>query len=130
MTTAEMLDERYGRTRTPRSQWMLGAAIGIGAVLTGLLAWSVVAPTFETVDVDTTSFEVVDEHTVELGFQFSGPVGRTVACALEAQDTEHGVVGWRVVEFPASDQAARAFREVIPTTAEATTGLVNACWVT
>ena len=64
-----------------------------------------------------------------LGFQITAPRGAAVACALEAQDEEHGVVGWRVVELPASDLHARAFREVIPTTAPATTGFVNSCWV-
>jgi hypothetical protein len=58
------------------------------------------------------------------------PIGRDVACALEAQDEEHGVVGWKIIEIAASEQHTRAFRESIPTVAEATTGLVNSCWVT
>ena len=69
----------------------------------------------DAVDADTTSFEVTDEHSVSLGFQITSPPGSAVACAIEAQDEEHGVVGWRVVELPASDLHARAFREVIPT---------------
>lgn len=129
-TTAEMLDERYGRTPSTRGRWIAGAAIGAAALAAGLLGWSILAASIDQVDADTTGFEVVDEHSVALSFQFSGPVGRAIACALEAQDDEHGIVGWRVVEYPASDLPARAFREVIPTTAVATTGLVNACWVT
>ena len=71
-----------------------------------------------------------DARTVVIDFQVTAPAGRDVACALEALDADHGVVGWRIVQLPASDQPARAFRESIPTVALATTGLVNACWVT
>jgi hypothetical protein len=130
MTTQDMLDERYGRGRSRGSRWLIAAGLLIVLAVVAWFGWTTVQNSMNSVDVDTTSFEVVDEHAVEVGFQITGPVGRTVACAIEAQDEEHGVVGWRVVEIPASDEHARAFREVIPTTAEATTGFVNTCWVT
>jgi hypothetical protein len=129
MTTQDMLDERYGRTSSPRKRWTIGIVIGVAAVLIALFAWMTVASTLDDVAIDTTGFTVDDARTVTLSFQITAPPGRTVACALEAQDEEHGIVGWRIVEFPASDLRARAFREAIPTTAEATTGLVNDCWV-
>ncbi|MBW9120987.1 DUF4307 domain-containing protein [Microbacterium trichothecenolyticum] len=129
MTTQEMLDERYGRRRSPLRGWIIGAGIVVAVGLLGLFGWFTVRGSLNAVDSDTTSFEVVDEHSVMLGFQISSPPGAAVACAIEAQDEEHGVVGWRVVELPASDLHARAFREPIPTTALATTGFVNSCWV-
>ncbi len=92
--------------------------------------WQTVATSAQSVSADTTSFVVVDEHTVEVNVQISAPAGAAVACALEAQDVEHGVVGWRVVEFAASDAHTQAFQERIPTVAAATTGFVNSCWVT
>jgi hypothetical protein len=100
------------------------------AAALGALAWTIVGATLDDVGLDNTGYEIVDERTVVVSFQITAPVGRTVACALEAQDVEHGVVGWRIVEIEASDQHARAFRESVPTTALATTGLVNSCWVT
>lgn len=130
MTTQDMLDERYGRRRSRGSRWIIGAVAAVGAVVVGWFVWTVVASTLDDVGVDNTGYEIVDERTVVISFQITAPVGRTVACALEAQDVEHGVVGWRVVELEASDQHARAFREPVPTTALATTGLVNSCWVT
>jgi len=130
MTTQDMLDERYGRTSSPRRRWTIGIIAAVGAILAGLFAWMTIASSLDDVDVDTTGFEVEDARTVMLSFQITAPTGRSVACALEAQDADHGVVGWKVVEYPASELRARAFRETIPTTAEATTGLVNACWVT
>jgi hypothetical protein len=130
MTTQDMLDERYGRTSSPRKRWSIGVVVGVAAILVGLFAWMTVASTLDDVDVDTTGFTVEDARTVTLAFQITAPAGRTVACALEAQDEEHGIVGWKIVQYPASDVRARAFREEIPTTAEATTGLVADCWVT
>jgi hypothetical protein len=130
MTTQDMLDERYGRTSSPRNRWTIGIIIAIAAVLVGLFAWMTIAGSLDDVDIDTTGFTVEDQRSVTLAFQISVPEGRTVACALEAQDEDHGVVGWKIVEYPASDLRARAFRESIPTTAEATTGLVSDCWVT
>lgn len=131
MTTIQhKLDERYGRTSRRTVRIGLGIAIGIAAVVVIAYSWMTFVATAEQVDADTTGFELVDERTVEVAFQITAPTGRTVACILEAQDTEHGIVGWKVVEYEASDLTARAFRETIPTTAEATTGLVNSCWVT
>lgn len=130
MTTQDMLDERYGRRRTPGRRWAIIVFAALAAVAVGLFAWMTIADSLDAVDADTTGFEIVDEHSVTLSFQLTAPVGRSVACAVEAQDEEHGVVGWRVVELPASDEHSRAVRETIPTTAEATTGFVNICWVT
>ncbi|GAA2970408.1 hypothetical protein JOD63_000872 [Microbacterium terrae] len=130
MTTQDMLDDRYGRRRSPGRTWAIIGGAVVGVALLGFVAWGVVADSVEAVDADTTGFAVVDQHSVTVNFQFTAPTGRSVACAIEAQDVEHGVVGWKVVEFAASEDHARAFRETIPTTAEATTGFVNACWVT
>lgn len=128
-TTQDILDERYGRTRSASRRWAILAGVSVAVIAVGLFAWMTVANSMNAVSAETTGFEVVDGHTVSLRFQVSAPAGRSIACALEAQDEEHGVVGWRIVEYPGSEMHVRAFHEQIPTTAEATTGLVNACWV-
>ncbi len=130
MTTQQMLNERYGRTRSPARRWIIGVAIAVAAAVVALFGWFTVSGSLDAVDVDTTGFEVVDEHSVTVSFQVTAPPGRSVACAVEAQDREHGVVGWRVVEIAAGESHAQSLRELIPTTAEATTGFVNSCWVT
>jgi hypothetical protein len=129
MTTQDLLDDRYGRGRSPVRRWFAGIGIALALTVVGYLGWTIVQGSLASVDADTTSFEVVDEHSVSLGFQITSPTGRDVACAIEAQDEDHGVVGWRVVEIPASAAHSQAFRETIPTTARATTGFVNSCWV-
>lgn len=130
MTTQAMLDERYGRTRSPRRRAVSWSIVGVVAVAaTGLLGWSVVANSISSVTATDTGYNVVDEGRVSVTFQITSPVGEPVACAIEAQDEEHGTVGWRVVEYPASPDHSRAFTEEIPTLALATTGFVNTCWV-
>jgi hypothetical protein len=129
--TQQMLDERYGRTHSKRRRiigWTIVAALALGLI--GWVGWGTISRSSVEVGVDATGYDVPDEHTVSVTFQITSPPGRPVACALEAQDEEHGIVGWRVVEFPAVDTHARAFTEEIRTVALATTGLVNSCWVT
>ncbi len=129
MTTQQFLDERYGRRtsrRRTRAGWIAVAVVAVAATVA--LGWSTVATSMSSVDVDATAYHVVDEHTVTVTFQVVAPRDGTVACALEAQDEEHGIVGWRVVELPLESGRIQVFTEQIPTTAEATTGLVNSCW--
>ncbi|MDF2992175.1 MAG: transcriptional regulator [Microbacterium sp.] len=130
MTTQQMLDERYGRSTSPRRRIVLWGIVAVVALtLIGLLGWTTVSNSMRSVTATDTGFTVVDASSVTISFQFTAPVGEPVACAIEAQDEEHGTVGWRVVEYPASQDHSRAFSEEIPTLALATTGFVNSCWV-
>jgi hypothetical protein len=129
MTTQDMLDERYGRTRTPAERWGIGIAAAVAVVLVVAFAWMTVSSTLDDVAAETTGFSV-EASAVTVSFQVTAPLGATVACALEAQDEEHGIVGWKIVEYAASELHTRAFRETIPLVGPATTGLVNSCWVT
>ncbi|WP_394278833.1 DUF4307 domain-containing protein [Microbacterium sp.] len=124
------LAERYGRAGSSvrrRLAWIVG--IGIAAVATVLLSWSTVTGAMSTVDAETNGYEVVDDHTVAVRAQISIAAGTAVACAFEAQDTEHGVVGWKIVEYAASEERSRMVVETVPTVSEATTGLVRSCWI-
>lgn len=127
MTTAQELDARYGRTRRRKLPWVIG--IGLAALIVGAYGWMTVAQSMDSVDADDLGYEVVDAYTVEVRFQVSGAQGKAIACAVEALDEEFGVVGWKIVEIPAGDSHTQVFTERIPTVAEATTGLVNSCWV-
>jgi len=130
MTTQALLDDRYGRTRSPRRRivgWTIVAVLALGAI--GYLGYTTFTNSAASVTATDTGFTVIDDKTVSSSFQITAPVGKPVACALEARDEDHGTVGWRVVQYPASDDAVRAFSETIPTLSLATTGFVNACWV-
>ena len=130
MTTPDRLDVRYGRVPSAGRRWSLAIVVLVIVAAVGGFAWLTISNALDDVGADSTGFTIDDAHGVTLSFQISAPSGSTVACALEAQDEDHGVVGWKVVEFEASETHARAFRETIPTVALATTGFVNTCWVT
>ncbi|WP_448257030.1 DUF4307 domain-containing protein [Microbacterium aurum] len=128
--TQQELDDRYGRARGSRGRRWAWIGVGVVAVAAvGYLGWTTVAQTTDAVDIDVTGFHLVDEHRVTVDFQVTLRQGEPVTCIIEAQDTEHGIVGWRVVEYPADPAHTRRFSETVPTTAEATTGLVPSCWI-
>lgn len=127
MTTAQELDERYGRTRRRRSPWIIGGAVAL--VIIGAFSWMTVSQSMASVDADDLGFTLVDEYSVDVSFQVTGVQGKDVVCAVEALDEEFGVVGWKIVEITAGDSHSQAVSVTIPTVAPATTGLVNTCWV-
>jgi len=127
VTTARDLDARYGRTGRRRLPWIIAGAVAL--LLVGAFSWMTVAQSMGSVDADDLGFELVDEHSVNVNFQVTGVQGKDVVCAVEALDEEFGVVGWKIVEIPAGDSHSQARSVTVPTVAEATTGLVNTCWV-
>lgn len=128
--TQTMLDERYGRTRSKRRR-MLGWGVVAVLAAAGItwLAWVTISNASRSADAASTGFSIVDERSVALTFQVTANPGTAITCVLEADDEQHGVVGWRVVTYPPSEAHTQAFTETIPTVALATTGFVNACWV-
>nr|WP_125131608.1 DUF4307 domain-containing protein [Microbacterium sp. 10M-3C3] len=130
MTTQQMLDERYGRSRSRRRRIVGWSVLGVLATAAvAALGWTTVQRSIESVNIDGLSYAVEDARTVSVTFQLTAPPGRDIACAIEAQDEEHGIVGWRIVRYPAAESHGQQFTEIVPTVAEATTGLVNSCWL-
>jgi hypothetical protein len=127
VTTAQELDERYGRTARRRTPWIIGIVVAVLAVVA--FGWMTVTSQMGSVDADDLGFDLVDEHTVDVRFQITGVQGKDVVCIVEALDEEFGVVGWKVVEIPAGDSHSQALSATVPTVSAATTGLVNTCWV-
>ncbi|GAB3267968.1 DUF4307 domain-containing protein [Microbacterium sp. MEC084] len=131
MTTQAELDDRYGRTADPARRRMLwGTVIAVAAAGIGWLGWTAVSTSLDAVSVDGLGYEVLDEHSVRVSFQLTAPPGRDVACAVQALDQEFGVVGWKIVRYEGDGGHAMSRTETVPTVAEATTGLVETCWVT
>ena len=55
--------------------------------------------------------------------------GRAVDCAVEAQNSGFGVVGWKIVHLPASDQRSVTYTTSLATSERAVTGLIYRCWL-
>lgn len=127
---ADLLADRYGRRSANRRTrwWVIGVGV-VAAVVLGVTAWSTLSTSLRTADAVDLGFETPSAHEATLRFQVTARPDVPLACALEAQDTSHGVVGWRVVEYGPDPAHTRRFTETIPTVAQATTAFVNACWI-
>lgn len=127
------LDTRYGRTPTrSRRQRLIAIAAGVGTALV-VLAWVVWAGLFSpaaTLDSRDVGYDVAADDRLVLRFEVSVAAGSTVRCALEAQNEQHAIVGWKVIELPASDTYTRVFEEDIVTSEPAVVGLISECRLT
>ena len=127
------LDARYGRTpQRARRRRLIAIAAGIGTALV-LGAWVVWAGLFApdaTLESRDLGFELSSDDLVVVRFEVSVAPGATVRCAVEAQNEQHAVVGWKIVELPASDTYTRTFEEHVVTSEPAVVGLISECRLT
>lgn len=126
------LASRYGRTRRTRrgNRWLFGAvAAAFLAVFIAWVVWAGLDGARDGVDAQDTAHLVVDDRTVQVSFDLTAPAGSEVACAVQALNEQSAVVGWLVVEYPASTDRFRSFTETVRTTELATTGLISSCWL-
>ncbi len=126
------LDARYGRTRGSkrRNVWIaVAAAILVAAVF---IAWAVWGGLFsstaryESNDAGTT---IVSSREVAVSWEFSIAPGTPARCAVEALNANFAVVGWKIVDLPASNQYTRTLTQAVLTTEPAISGLIYRCWL-
>lgn len=127
------LDARYGRTtgsrrRTRVLAWSAGVAVVL--VFIAWLAWggalTGASASFEARDI---GFDAVSDREVVVTWQFTVEPGTDAQCALQALNSTHAIIGWEVVDVPASDSRTRRFTESVLTTERAVTGLIYRCWL-
>jgi len=132
-TTQQLLDERYGRTpdaerRTRRL--MIIAGIVFAAVFTAWVVWGGLSGTNAELEVRELGYSNVTDTSIEVRWEVSVEPGTTVSCAVQALNESFGIVGWRIVELPASADRTRVFVETIRTAEPPVTGLPYRCWLT
>lgn len=131
--TTDQLAARYGRSPERRRRSLL-LYVAFGAVvLLVVVAWVVWAGLDEangSIDAEDAGNSVIDARTVEVSYQISMPAGATAKCALQAQDVDHTVIGWKVVEVPRSTGVTRTFHTRVTTTQKPSAGLIYSCWLT
>jgi hypothetical protein len=127
-----LLENRYGKSPRQRSQNTRLAALGGAGFAVVLIAWlwwaGLAQPTaqFETRDL---GWERVDEQSVSVKWEVSVAPGTEMSCAVQALNAQYGIVGWVIVDLPASEQRTRVFNQVVRTSETAVTGLLYRCWV-
>lgn len=132
-STTAALDERYGRTPgRRRRRTIVAVATGAAVVITSI-AWVIWVGLFEpgaSLETRDLGFTLGEQGTVDIRFEVSADPGAEVSCALQALDQQFGIVGWKVVDLPPSDDRTRVFTEVVQTAADPVTGLIYRCWLT
>jgi hypothetical protein len=130
----DALAARYGRTRTHRTRdrlLLIGGAIAFAIVLIAWVVWAGLDGQRPSVEATDTGHRLLNEQrAVEVTWTLSVPPGNETACIVQAFDDNFTVVGWRVVEIPASDTHLRSFTETVRVAREANTGLISRCWLT
>jgi uncharacterized protein DUF4307 len=130
----DALAERYGRTRAHRTRdrvLLIIAAVAFAVVLVAWVVWAGLDGQKPAVQATDTSHQLMnDERAVEVSWTLSVPPGNETACAVQALDEDFTIVGWKIVEIPASDRHLRSFTETVRVAREANTGLISSCWLT
>jgi hypothetical protein len=131
-STRTDLDSRYGRTRSARHRkpWIIAGAAALALVAGGGMAWGSLGAVNSSVDSDDVGARVIDQYTTSVSFSVSVKPGTRASCALQAQNEQHAIVGWKIVQLSPSEQFTRTFTEAVRTTERATTGLIYRCWLT
>ncbi|MBG6239295.1 hypothetical protein IWX78_002274 [Mycetocola sp. CAN_C7] len=127
-----VLDDRYGRsaerrTRERRIGWTVGGAFAL--VFLAWVVWAGLDAAGSGIDVRDTAHVVVDERSVDVTFELSVDAGAATNCAVQALNDTFAVVGWKVIEVPASEMRTRTFTETVTTVEQASTGLIYRCWL-
>ncbi|GAA4052344.1 DUF4307 domain-containing protein [Agromyces indicus] len=126
------LADRYGRTpeRRRRERWLLGgAALAFAVVLVAWVVWAGLDGSRPQVEATDLGHRLIDDHAVEVTWRLSVPAGNETACIVQAFNEDFTIVGWKVVEIPASERPLRTFTETVRTALEPNTGLVSTCWL-
>lgn len=134
MTAHELdLDDRYGRTpggRT-RTRWIaVGTAFAFVAVFSAWVIWGGLLATPAQIETNDTGHSIIDASSVQVTWELSVDPGSTTSCAVQALNDSFGIVGWKVIDIPASDDRTRSFTADVRTMELAVSGLIYRCWLT
>ncbi|WIE53916.1 DUF4307 domain-containing protein [Curtobacterium sp. MCBD17_003] len=131
-STAAALDDRYGRTPGRRRRSVLiavAAAIVIVVVFTVWVIWAGPGQTDHGLDSEDVGYHVQSDRATLVHSQVSVDPGNRVDCAVQVLDKSFTIVGWKVVDLPASTQRTTSIDTVVKTSSRGVTGLINTCWI-
>jgi hypothetical protein len=131
--TRTALDARYGRSVGKRRRDRVTAvtvAIFVALVIGAWVIWAGLDLAGGGLDSSDIGHKVLNDRSVSINYQVSMPPGSTASCALEVENEAHAIVGWKIVDIPASATTTNAFTEVVRSSELGVTGLIYRCWLT
>ncbi len=126
------LDARYGRTpqrRRDRILLIVGGAV-FAVILVAWVIWVGIDGNRDSLGTQDIAHSIIDDSSVTVTWQVSVKAGTAVSCALQAQNEAHAIVGWKIVDLPASTNFNNRYKEEVRTSQQAVTGLIYQCWLT
>jgi hypothetical protein len=130
---SDVIAARYGRTRANRTRdrlLLIAASAFAAIVLVAWVVWAGLDGQKPQIEVTDTGHRLInDERAVEVSWNLSVPPGNDTACIVQALNEDFTVVGWKVIEVPASTLHIRSFTETVRVAQEANTGLIYRCWL-
>ena len=100
----------------------IGCTIGIA-----LAVWLGLANSVGAITWTDTDYRVIDDSSVEVGFDVHRDPDREVVCTVVAQDAAHGVVGVLEVPVPAGVERSIHQQVLVRTASRAVGGSVRGC---
>ena len=132
-TASTDLDARYGRSPKAKRNnrvAVIAAAVGFVAVFAAWLVGGGLLEAPAQFEAKDTGYEIIDDTAVEVRWQFNVPENTDARCAVQALNSTFAIIGWKVVDVPASDQRNRDLSTTVRTTEQAVSGLIYRCWLT
>ncbi|MBH0010147.1 DUF4307 domain-containing protein [Salinibacterium sp. SWN1162] len=132
-TASTDLDARYGRSPKAKRNnriIVIGAAVGFVVVFAAWLVWGGLLEAPAQFEAKDTGYEIIDDTAVDVRWQFNVPENTDARCAVQALNSTFAIIGWKVVDVPASDQRNRDLSTTVLTTEQAVSGLIYRCWLT
>jgi hypothetical protein len=130
---ATELDVRYGRTPGRRRRAIVVAIVVGALVLVTVVAWVVWVGLFtpaSSIDNQDVGYTHVGDSALAITEQVSVDPGTRVTCSFEGLDEKFAVVGWKVVDLPASTQRTTDHTVEVRISQPAVNGTVGSCWPT
>jgi hypothetical protein len=127
------LDARYGRTRSATKRTRLVvivSALAFAVVFGAWLLWAGILAPPAQLQAEDTAHRVIDDSSVDVTWQLTVEPGTETHCAVQALNSTFAIVGWTVVDVPASTARTRDLTQRVLTTETAVTGLIYRCWLT
>jgi hypothetical protein len=126
-STDEMLAARYGK-RTPQHRRRVIAAIAVLAMAAlAFLLWIAWDSSNPSVRGALEGYEVTSTHQVEVVIAVERDSGAAATCLVQAQASDHAVVGEQTATIPAGAAGSVRFEVTVPTEREAASVTVTNC---
>lgn len=108
---------------------MIGGGIGVVGVLAAWVVWGGLSGTNAQLETRELGYRDVTATSITVRWEVSVDPGSEVSCALQALNESFGIVGWKIVDLPASSERTRVFEESLRTAEQPVTGLPYRCWL-